>query len=190
MDSISRLMKRKTSYLLILVLLRFVAVTALSLPLPGDDIDLAVRASKYDNDKDLDLLARASDDDDDDDDNEACEADTGDVDDDDDDDDNGESTQLDEEAPGIGFEFESSDVKFKNDKCSLSDTFGSKGNVVHGHMEPDWQLTADTSPRVAGRLSAEYMTNGKICKLGTGTARKAAIKIRRDFVRLPAFKWI
>lgn len=105
-----------------------------------------------------------------------------------DDDDNGNQAPTldgptDDQSPGIGVEFESSDVRFSSPSCDKPSTDEAKGKLVNDRQGKNWQLTADTTQNEAGMLYAEYILDGTQIKLGTGAAAEAASAVGRDFVR-------
>lgn len=99
---------------------------------------------------------------------------------------------------GIGAEFESPGLFFRRDKqCSEDEdnTFELKGKTVIGRTgtetPPHWRLTGDTTEN-RGKLFAEYITDGKVVKVGSGDAVAAANSIVNDLevsltltIRLP-----
>ncbi|KAH8433923.1 uncharacterized protein LDX57_011559 [Aspergillus melleus] len=58
---------------------------------------------------------------------------------------------------------------------------GSSG-LHDSHPGNDWSLTVDTTNNMKGKLTGEYILNGKTIKLGTGRAGKAAKEVHNDFV--------
>ena len=93
-----------------------------------------------------------------------------------------------DKSPGIGVEFESNSLIFRNDKCPLNDAFKSKAKEVSGRKDKNnhWALTVDTTSTAKGNvnLAGEYILNGKKIKLGSGDAGKAAQEVSKDLVRL------
>ena len=89
-------------------------------------------------------------------------------------------------SAGIGVEFESSVVLFNSPGCTPTKTWQAKGKQVGDRSGNDWQLTADTTEVIAGRLTAEYILNGKTIKIGTGAASAAAAAVSSDIVRIHA----
>lgn len=90
------------------------------------------------------------------------------------------------DAPaGIGAEFESPGFGFKDNKCNRDNTFALKGKTVKDRIgtedPPHWRLTGDTGTD-AGTLTAEYITDGKVVKVGTGDAVAAARGIVNDLM--------
>lgn len=73
---------------------------------------------------------------------------------------------------------------FSKAGCSPADTNQAKGQQVGDRKGDSWQLTADTTLEAAGRLSAEYILNGKTIKIGTGAASAAAAEVSSDIVRI------
>lgn len=88
-----------------------------------------------------------------------------------------------DQSAGFGVEFETLGVRFSSKQCSSAHTNQAKGKQVGDRSGDNWQLTTDTSEEVAGRLSAEYILNGKLIKIGTGAASAAAAAVSRDVVR-------
>ena len=92
-----------------------------------------------------------------------------------------------DKPPGIGVEFESNSLIFRNDKCPLNDAFKSKAKEVSGRKDKNnhWALTVDTTSTAKGNvnLAGEYILNGKLIKLGTQDAGKAAQAVSDDLVR-------
>jgi hypothetical protein len=86
-------------------------------------------------------------------------------------------------SPGIGVEFESGGLTFVNNKCNQKDTFDLKGYDIQGRSGTDWRLTVDTTSGMSGRLSGEYILNGKTIKIGSKRAGAAAEEVTKDFVR-------
>jgi hypothetical protein len=80
---------------------------------------------------------------------------------------------------GIGAEFETLQIQFSNDKCSLEDTFLAKRKTVKGRYGNNFVLSVDTSVEQGkGKLSAEYVLDGRSIKVGDGSAvaaEKAAL---------------
>ena len=89
-----------------------------------------------------------------------------------------------DKSAGIGVEFESSAVVFSKPGCSAADTNQAKGQQVGDRKGDNWQLTADTTTEIAGKLAAEYILNGKTIKIGTGAASAAAAAVSSDVVRI------
>lgn len=72
---------------------------------------------------------------------------------------------------GIGAEFESVGIQFTDEHCSLEDTFAAKRKTVQGHSGRDFVLSVDTSAEQgAGRLSAEYVLDGRNIKVNESAA--------------------
>lgn len=90
-------------------------------------------------------------------------------------------------SPGIGVEFEASGFVFSNEDCAMQDTFDSKGKEVNGRSGKDWALTVDTTESHQGKLTGEYILNGKSIKLGSGRAKEAAAELKEDLVRTEKF---
>lgn len=87
-----------------------------------------------------------------------------------------------DQSAGIGAEFESSAVTFSKPGCSSGDTNQAKGKQVGDRQGDNWALTADTTNEIAGMLTAEYILNGKLIKIGTGAASAAAAAVSSDIV--------
>lgn len=88
-----------------------------------------------------------------------------------------------DKSAGLGIEFECLAINFKSSGCSAGDTNQAKGRVVGGRQGTNWELTADTTFNVPGRLTAEYILDGKVIKIGDGTASAAAVAASSDLVR-------
>lgn len=92
-----------------------------------------------------------------------------------------------DKSPGIGVEFETNSLTFSNDQCPLNDAFKSKAKEISGRKDKNnhWALTVDTTSTALGHvlLTGEYILNGKLIKLGTQDAGKAAQAISDDLVR-------
>lgn len=87
-----------------------------------------------------------------------------------------------DKSAGLGIEFESSQVTFEAD-CDDEKTNQAKGRQVGDRKGTNWALTADTTEGRAGSLTAEYILNGKVIKIGDGTASAAAAAVSNDLVR-------
>ncbi|KAF2492650.1 hypothetical protein BU16DRAFT_592358 [Lophium mytilinum] len=75
---------------------------------------------------------------------------------------------------GIGAEFETPFIQFTNDQCSLEDTFSAKRKTIQGRSGTNFVLSADTSVEMGkGKLSAEYVLDGRNIKVGDGSAAAA-----------------
>ena len=87
-------------------------------------------------------------------------------------------------SAGIGVEFEASGVVFRNGSptCNLTQTNQAKGKQVGNRFGNNWQLTADTTDETPGRLTAEYILNGQVIKIGSDTASAAAAAVSSDIV--------
>lgn len=84
---------------------------------------------------------------------------------------------------GIGAEFETIAIQFSNSKCSLEDTFIAKRKLVKGHSGTNFVLSTDTSiEQGAGRLSAEYVLDGRKINVGDGSAAAAGKAAYDDLV--------
>ena len=92
-----------------------------------------------------------------------------------------------DKSPGIGVEFETNSLIFSNDECPLNDAFRSKAKEISGRKDKNnhWALTVDTTSTGEGNvhLTGEYILNGKLIKLGTQDAGKAAQAVSDDLVR-------
>lgn len=87
-----------------------------------------------------------------------------------------------DQSAGIGVEFEAAKVEFSSPGCSSADTNQAKGKQVGDRRGDNWQLTADTTPTSISTVSAEYILNGKLIKIGTGAASAAAAAVASDIV--------
>lgn len=107
----------------------------------------------------------------------------------------GSDDSCDDEAPtsdgptsdksaGLGVEFECPAILFASSGCSAGDTNQAKGKVVGDRKGTNWELTADTTQNVAGSLTAEYILDGKVIKIGDGTASAAAAAASSNLVRI------
>jgi hypothetical protein len=84
---------------------------------------------------------------------------------------------------GIGAEFETIDIQFSNSGCSLGDTFLAKGKTVQGRSGTNFVLSVDTSVEQGkGKLSAEYVLDGRNIKVGDKSAEAAGRAARDDLV--------
>jgi hypothetical protein len=83
---------------------------------------------------------------------------------------------------GIGAEFETIGIQFYDNKCSLENTFLAKRKTIKGHTGKNYVLSADTSTE-KGKLSAEYVLDGRNIRVGDGSAAAAGKAIRDDMVR-------
>jgi hypothetical protein len=84
---------------------------------------------------------------------------------------------------GIGAEFETLQIQFSNDKCNLADTFLAKRKTVKGRSGTNFVLSVDTSvEQGAGKLSAEYVLDGRNIKVGDGSAAAAGKAAHDDLV--------
>ena len=103
----------------------------------------------------------------------------------DDDDTGNESPTLDgptsDKSAGIGVELEAGQIRF-GATCDLANTNACKGQPVIGRSGTNWDLTADTTWGDAGILTAEYILNGKVIKIGSGAAVTAAAEVAADIV--------
>lgn len=92
-----------------------------------------------------------------------------------------------DKSPGIGVEFETNALTFSNDECPLNDAFKSKAKEISGRKDENnhWALTVDTTSTAQGNvhLTGEYILNGKLIKLGTQDAGRAAQAASDDLVR-------
>ena len=90
-----------------------------------------------------------------------------------------------DQSAGIGVEFESGDVLFRpSGTCTKAQIDGSKGALVDQRQGTNWMLTTDTTVSDSGRLTAEYILNGKLIKIGSGDAAIAASAVANDIVSL------
>lgn len=87
-----------------------------------------------------------------------------------------------DKSAGLGVEFETSAVIFESGQCSMSDTNQAKGKLVGNRKGDKWELTADTTEAIAGRLTAEYILDGTQIKIGDGTASAAAAAVSGDLI--------
>jgi len=84
---------------------------------------------------------------------------------------------------GIGAEFETIDIQFTQQGCSLGDTFEAKRKTVKGHSGANFVLSVDTSvEQGAGTVSAEYVLDGRNIKVGDGSASAAGRAAHADLV--------
>ncbi|KAF2809892.1 uncharacterized protein BDZ99DRAFT_570540 [Mytilinidion resinicola] len=75
---------------------------------------------------------------------------------------------------GIGAEFETLQIQFSNNQCSLADTFSAKRKTVQGRSGTNFVLSVDTSVEQGkGKLSAEYVLDGRNIRVGDGSAAAA-----------------
>lgn len=88
-----------------------------------------------------------------------------------------------DKSAGLGIEFESSGVILSS-KCTIENTNQAKGKVIGGRKGTNWKLTADTTNNVAGSLTAEYILDGTVIKIGDGTASAAAAAVSNNLVRI------
>ena len=89
-----------------------------------------------------------------------------------------------DKSAGLGVEFECSAILFASSGCSAGDTNQAKGKVVGDRKGTNWELTADTTGDIPGKLTAEYILDGKVIKIGDGTASAAAAAASSDLVRI------
>jgi hypothetical protein len=84
---------------------------------------------------------------------------------------------------GIGAEFETIGIQFSHDTCSLEDTFSAKRKTVQGRSGMNFVLSVDTSVEQGqGKLSAEYVLDGRNIKVGDGSAEAAGRAAHDDLV--------
>ncbi|KAL9113589.1 MAG: hypothetical protein Q9227_002327 [Pyrenula ochraceoflavens] len=83
-------------------------------------------------------------------------------------------------SPGIGFEFQTKDMKFFNGSCDLGNTRNSVQDTIQEHEGKNWKLAAGTCDGQKGALAMEYVTDGLKCKLGTYAARDAVDELSSD----------
>ncbi|KAL8968708.1 MAG: hypothetical protein Q9183_002334 [Haloplaca sp. 2 TL-2023] len=86
-----------------------------------------------------------------------------------------------DKSAGIGVEFEATQVTLKTE-CSAEDTNAAKGKQIDDRGGDNWQLTADTTLDSPGLLTAEYILNGKLIKIGDGAASAAAAAVAEDII--------
>ena len=87
------------------------------------------------------------------------------------------------EESGIGAEFETRDIQFTQQGCSLGNTFEAKRKTVKGHSGANFVLSVDTSvEQGAGTVSAEYVLDGRNIKVGDGSASAAGRAAQADLV--------
>ncbi|TVY32682.1 hypothetical protein LSUB1_G007618, partial [Lachnellula subtilissima] len=87
-----------------------------------------------------------------------------------------------DKSAGIGVEFETGAILLSSvsGNCDEQSTFSSKGKMIAGRGQgQNWALTADTQSD-ADVLDAEYIIDGRVVKIGTGDAGKAAAAIAAD----------
>ena len=88
-----------------------------------------------------------------------------------------------DQSAGIGVEFESGEVLFQpKGTCTKAQIDVSKGALVDQRQGTNWMLTTDTTVSDSGRLTAEYILNGKLIKIGSGDAATAATAVANDIV--------
>jgi hypothetical protein len=84
---------------------------------------------------------------------------------------------------GSGAEFETLQIQFSNDKCSLEDTFLAKRKTVKGRSGKNFVLSVDTSiEQGKGKVSAEYVLDGRSIKVADGSAVAAGKAAHDDLV--------
>ncbi|CAI6330597.1 unnamed protein product [Periconia digitata] len=82
---------------------------------------------------------------------------------------------------GIGAEFETLNILFTNNKCNLEDTFEAKRKTIKGRTGKNFLLSADTSVELGkGKVSAEYVLDGRNIRVGDGSAAAAGKAARDD----------
>lgn len=80
---------------------------------------------------------------------------------------------------GIGAEFETIDIQFRNAKCDLKDTFSAKRKTFQGRSGVNYVLSVDTAVEIgAGTVNAEYVLDGTNIRVGDGSAAAAGRAIR------------
>lgn len=105
------------------------------------------------------------------------------------------STELDDNLPnayqdgptkdksaGLGIELECSKLLFQSKTANEQVTFASKGKLLGERKGTNWKLTADTTPAMAGVITAEYILDGTQIKIGAGSATKAIEEVVKDIV--------
>lgn len=86
---------------------------------------------------------------------------------------------------GIGAEFETIEIQFVQGGCSLVDTFEAKRKTVKGRSGTNFVLSVDTSVEQGkGKLSAEYVLDGRNIKVGDGSAAAAGKAAHDDLVSI------
>jgi hypothetical protein len=84
---------------------------------------------------------------------------------------------------GIGAEFETLQIQFSNDKCSLEHTFQAKHKTVKGCSRRNFVLSVDTSVEHGkGKLSAEYVLDGRNIKVSDGSSAAAGKAVQDNLV--------
>lgn len=89
-----------------------------------------------------------------------------------------------DKSVGFGVELEALRVVLNKLEFSPANTKQAKGQQVGDRKGDNWQLTADTTLEIAGRLVAKYVLDGKLIKIGTGAAPAAAAAVSSDVVRI------
>jgi hypothetical protein len=90
---------------------------------------------------------------------------------------------TDDGVAGIGAEFETTEIQFIQPTCNLADTFKAKRKVVVGHAGKNFELSVDTSVEQGqGKLSAEYVLDGRRIKVGQDMAAAAGRAAHDDLV--------
>lgn len=87
-----------------------------------------------------------------------------------------------DKSPGLGIEFESSNIRLKSETADQKVTFASKGKLLGKRKGTNWKLTADTTGSMADTIAAEYILDGTEIKIGAGTAAVAAEAVAKDVV--------
>lgn len=81
---------------------------------------------------------------------------------------------------GIGAEFESIQFYFTNLDCNLADTNAARKMVIAKRTGTNWELTVDTLG--LGKVDAEYISDGRNIKVGSGDGATAGKAIADDLV--------
>ena len=88
-----------------------------------------------------------------------------------------------DQSAGIGVEFEAGEVLFRpKGTWTKAQIDVSKGALVDQRQGTNWKLTTDTTVSDSGLLTAEYILNGKLIKVGSGDAAIAATAVANDIV--------
>lgn len=87
-----------------------------------------------------------------------------------------------DKSAGLGIELECSKFLFQSETANEKVTFASKGKLFGKRKGTNWTLTADTTPAMAGVITAEYILDGTQIKIGAGTATKAIEEVVKDIV--------
>lgn len=91
-----------------------------------------------------------------------------------------------DKAPGVGYEFETEDLQFRNSRCNTIEGLDAlKGKVVGGIGGLYWRLTADSSfanRQQVGVLVGEIILDGLSLKVGSVAAENTAENAAYDMV--------